>query len=378
MGIVVMSACSRGGARLAVMPSPAIVDLDVSGVGAPVFRIPALAVTMSGTLLAAYDARPSLADVPGHIALVLRRSDDGGASWGERVVVRADTAPLGFGDPSFVVDRVTGRIWLFHVASIRQGFGGSTAGTRDDDPNVLHADVSWSDDDGRTWRHRRLTSAIKDGAWSGMFATSGLGIQLQHGRHAGRLLQQFVIRRAGATYGAILFSDDHGATWRMGALAGPGVDENKVVELADGTVQMNARARPYRLIAESRDGGATYGTTRADRALIDPANNASVVRVRGATRRTLMFSNTADSTSRKRLTLRLSCDDGVSWPHARVLVEGAAAYSTLALLPNGDVGVLFERGDYAAISYARVKVAWVGICPSSVSDEVSDLRREDT
>ena len=361
--VLAMAACSGrrvpAGVPRDVSVPPPIVDLEVRGVGAPVYRIPALAVTNTGTLLAAYDARPGMADVPSNIALVLRRSRDGGATWGERVVVRADTAPYGYGDPSFVVDRTTGRVWLFHVASVRQGFFGSSTGARDDDPNVLQADVSWSDDDGVTWRHRRLTSMIKDGSWGGLFATSGLGIQLERGVHAGRLVQQFVIRRSGATYGASLFSDDHGATWRMGALVGPGVDENKVVELADGTVQLNARATPYRLIAESRDGGATYGALRADTALIDPANNAAVVRV---TRGVLLFSNTASRTARERLTLRLSCTDGATWPMSRVLVEGAAAYSTMAMLPNGDVGVLFERGAYAAISYVRVPVSWVGRC----------------
>jgi sialidase-1 len=360
-------ACSGRRSPTQALSSPQVVDLDVRGVGAPVFRIPALAVTNTGTLLAAYDARPGMADVPANIALVLRRSRDGGATWSDRTVVRADTAPFGFGDPGFVVDRTTGRIWLFHAASIRQGFHGSATGNRDDDPDVLHSDVSWSDDDGLTWTHRRLTSMIKHPSWGGLFATSGLGIQLQHGRYAGRLLQQFVIRREGATYGASLLSDDHGATWRMGALVGPGVDENKVVELSDGRVQLNARATPFRLVAESKDGGETYGALRADSALIDPANNASVVRlhgtaVRGANARALLFSNTADRTARQRLTLRLSCDDGATWPHSRVLVDGAAGYSTMAVLPNGDLGVLFERGAYDAISYVRVPSSWIGRC----------------
>ncbi len=130
---------------------PSVVDLDVSGQGAPVFRIPALAVTKTGTLLAAYDARPGMADVPSHIQVVLRRSVDGGATWGNRVVVRADTAPFGFGDPSLLVDRTTGRVFLFHAASVRQGFAGARPGNSDNDPEVLHADLSWSDDDGASW-----------------------------------------------------------------------------------------------------------------------------------------------------------------------------------------------------------------------------------
>ncbi len=351
-----------------IAPSAAV-DLDVRGVGEPVFRIPALAVTKAGTLLAAYDARPTMADVPSPIKLVLRRSTDGGATWGARTVVRADTAPYGFGDPSFVVDQETGRVFLFHVASVRQGFFGSATGNRDDDPNVLQVDVSASDDDGITWRHRRLTSLVKDAAWGGLFATSGLGIQLRHGPYAGRLVQQFVIRLRGANYAASLASDDHGVTWRMGALVGPGVDENKVVELADGTVLLNSRAKPFRLIAESRDGGLTYGALREDRQLIDPANNAAIVRVDAIAKRgspdRLLFSNTADATDRRRLTVRLSCDGGRTWPMSRVLVEGPAAYSTLAMLPGGDIGVLFERGAFEAISFLRMPVSSIGQCAAA-------------
>ncbi len=177
-------------------------------------------------------------------------------------------------------------------------------------------------------------------------------------------MQQFVIRRGGANYGASLVSDDHGDTWRIGALVGPGVDENKVVELTDGTVLLNVRAKPFRLVATSRDGGLTYGPLRGDSTLVDPGNNGAIVRVDGAgTRDRLVFSNTADATARRRLTLRLSCDGGRSWPVSRVLVDGPSAYSTLAVLPGGDVGVLFERGEYAAISFARIPLAWVGHCP---------------
>ncbi len=56
-------------------------DLAVAGVGAPVDRTPGLAVTTAGTVMAAYDARPMMADGPRNIALVVRRSTDGGRTW---------------------------------------------------------------------------------------------------------------------------------------------------------------------------------------------------------------------------------------------------------------------------------------------------------
>ena len=346
-----------------------IVTLDRRGEGYPIYRIPALAVSNAGTLIAAYDGRPTMADVPSQIAVVVRRSMDGGATWGGRQVVRADTAPLGFGDPSLLVDRITGRIFLFYAASVRQGFFGSAAGNGDDDPELLHTDLSWSDDDGVNWQHRRLTSLVKPAAWGGLFASSGAGIQLQHGAHAGRLVQQFVVRNGGANFGASLYSDDHGVTWRMGELVGPGVDENKSVELADGTLLLNSRARPYRLIAHSDDGGERWSGLRADSQLVDPGNNGAIVRYNDAASGAdaqsgwMLFSNTEDAARRVNLTVKLSCDDGKSWPVRRTVLAGPAGYSTLAILPGGDIGMLFEAGDYEAIAFMRFPLGWLGACP---------------
>jgi sialidase-1 len=57
----------------------------------------------------------------------------------------------------------------------------------------------------------------------------------------------------------------------------------------------------------------------------------------------LLFSNPA-STRRERMTVRLSRDDGRTWPVSVVLHEGPSAYSSLAVLGNGRIGCLYERG----------------------------------
>ncbi|WP_406456393.1 exo-alpha-sialidase [Streptomyces sp. NBC_00876] len=367
LGAALLVVTTTGTAQAAA-PAPGTLtsqDLTVDGVGSPHYRIPALTTSVKGTVLAAYDARPTLGDLPSNIGIVLRRSTDGGTTWQAQQVVRKDAAPQGYGDPSLLVDRTTGRIFLFYAAGVNQGFFGSATGNDESDPNVLQADYSYSDDDGVTWTHRRITKQIKDPAWGGMFAASGEGIQLRNGAHKGRLIQQYAIRNNGANYAVSAYSDDHGATWKMGTPVGPGGDENKTVELNDGTVMLNNRSAPYRTIAYSTDGGATYTPFVQDTELPDPANNASVMRyapdapAANPQSSWLLFSNT-EATSRKNLTVKMSCDNGKTWPIKKVVDAGASAYSTLTRLPDGRLGLLYERGNYEHITYSSFDLKWLG------------------
>ncbi|WP_419993896.1 exo-alpha-sialidase [Streptomyces boninensis] len=348
-------------------------DLATAGTGSPNYRIPALTKTTKGTLLAAYDARPTLADLPSNIGVVIRRSTDGGATWKAQQVVRKEAAPKGYGDPSVLVDRETGRIFLFYAASVNQGFAGSATGNDESDPDVLQADYSYSDDDGLTWKHERITADIKNPAWGGTFAASGEGIQVRHGTYKGRLIQQYAIRHNGTNYAVSAYSDDHGDSWRTGTPVGPG-DENKTVELSDGRIMLNNRAAPYRTVAYSRDGGATYSPLKPDTELPDPANNGSITRfapdVAASHPRAswLLFSNTANSGARSNLTVRLSCDNGENWPIRRTVEAGSAGYSTLTPLSDGTganprMGLLWERDNYRHITYSSFDLRWLaGVC----------------
>uniref|UniRef100_A0AAU3GN60 exo-alpha-sialidase n=1 Tax=Streptomyces sp. NBC_01401 TaxID=2903854 RepID=A0AAU3GN60_9ACTN len=341
-------------------------DIATAGVGSPYYRIPALTTSTKGTLLAAYDARPTLGDLPGNIGVVLRRSTDGGVTWGTQQVVRKEESPKGFGDPSLLVDRTTGRIFVFYASSVNQGFFGSATGNDETDPDVLQADYSYSDDDGVTWTHRRITSQIKNPAWGGMFAASGEGIQVRNGAYKGRLIQQYAIRNDGANYAVSAYSDDHGATWKMGNPVGPGGDENKTVELSDGRIMLNNRSAPYRTIAYSTDGGVNYTPFTQDTNLPDPANNGSVMRYApdaassDPTSSWLLFSNTESTSSRSNLTVKMSCDNGKTWPIRKVVDPGSAAYSTLTRLPDGRLGLLYERGGVDAITYSSFDLTWLG------------------
>ncbi|MFD4176196.1 exo-alpha-sialidase [Streptomyces anulatus] len=347
--------------------------LATAGQGAHTYRIPALDTLPDGTLLAAYDRRnDNAADLPGNLDVMVRRSTDNGRTWTAPQAIADFDGGIGAGDPSMVVDRETGRVFVFYAYGPKGiGFFNSGTGNANDAVNSLHADYAYSDDGGVTWTTRRITQEIKDPSWEGMFASSGTGIQLS----TGRLVQQYAFRKAdGSIWAASAYSDDHGDTWKMGNPVGPLMDENKTVELADGRVMLNSRtsSAKTRLVAYSDDGGITYSTPVPDDELIDPTNNAAIMRydaTAGANRpesHWLLFSNTASTTARHNLTVKMSCNDGLTWPTSRVVEAGGTAYSTMTRLADGTFGLLYESGPYQRITFARFDAAWLGAdCPTN-------------
>lgn len=306
----------------------------------PCFRIPALAVV--GTrLLLAYDVRPDWRDLPSPIDIALRTSDDLGRTWSDPVPLRAHEPGIGFGDASLIADGDD--VWCWYVASDGPSFFDAT-------PD--HGQGLWlahSSDFGQSWTHREVPDLRPTGI-GGMFATSGNGIVLRHGPHAGRLLQPFVLRTSdGLRWAAVAASDDRGLTWRLGERVGPDCDESKVVETHAGTLLL-ARDRPRRRIARSVD-GLSYGEPHPHPDLVDPACNGGAVRLPDGR---LVVSLLDDEVDRKRLVLWVSGDDGTNWSPGGVVDPGAAAYSVLAVLPDGSVGLAYEAGDYAAIRFCRI------------------------
>ena len=344
------------------------------------YRIPALAVSRQGTLLAAYDGRPNLDDLPNPIDLLLRRSTDNGRTWGEQQVMRTGGGLNGYGDPSLLVDVETGRIFMFHAAGTRAGFFEAVTGLEPDD-GVQHCDLSFSDDDGLTWQHRRITAQLKarppehtagnppGPAITGIFAAAGQGIQVHTGPHRGRLVQQYVVLAGGEIMAASAYSDDRGENWTLGELIGARThghapNENKVAALQDGRLLLHSRGTPRRLAALSDDGGATWSALRPVEDLPDPGDNGSLARFDGlpalaataddTTGAWLLATNNHDTSLRRNTVLSLSTDNGLTWPAKLVLCPGSSAYSTAARLPDGNIGVLYERQGYREIVFASI------------------------
>ncbi|MBW3600014.1 MAG: glycoside hydrolase [Planctomycetes bacterium] len=115
-----------------------------------------------------------------------------------------------------------------------------------------------------------------------------------------------------------------------------------------------------RLVARSRDGGASWTEPIADEALVEPTCQASLLRYSwaadGPSR--IVFANPA-ARSRTNMTVRLSYDEGRTWTVSRQVYAGSSAYCSLAVLPDGRIGLLYERDDYGEIAFASFTLAWL-------------------
>jgi sialidase-1 len=239
-----------------------------------------------------------------------------------------------------------------------------------DNDDVL---VTSSEDGGKTWSSpREITQNVKLDGW-GWYATGpGVGIQLTRGKYRGRMVIPCDHREKkdgeSVQISHVFYSDDHGGSWKLGGSVADHTDECQVVELDDGRLMINMRnywarsgGKPdlggMRAVAISDDGGQSWGELRFDSTLVEPICQASFIKHSDDTFRKapFLFSNPASSKERHRMTVRLSRDEGQSWPVARRLHDGPAAYSCLTVLSDRSVGCLFEAGDESP--YERIKFA---------------------
>ena len=318
------------------------------------YRIPAMAVTPSGKIIAIYDARVDLDDLPGPIDLVIRTSDDNGDTWSPQEVFLSGEGIKGFGDASILIDPSVGdkgRILVFCQTSQLASFFESSLGTSFEDPTIVHVSLSISDDEGRTWQHRIITDQIKDSATHGIFASSGMGGRIPSGPHEGRLIHSFVLRRGDELLAALAISDDHGETWQLGAEIPKG-NESAVACLEDGTVLFHSRSTPYRLSGISRDGGTTIESVGPHHELPDPSDNGSLCLLRSGS---VVCTHNHDHDLRRRTVAKRSWDGGMTWPEGLVIEEDSSAYSTSCELADGKIGVLFERWAYTEMVFCRFK-----------------------
>lgn len=316
------------------------------------YRIPALAVTKRGTVLAFCEGRKNSWGDSGDIDLVMKRSTDDGKTWSEQQVIWDDAGNT-CGNPCVVADQETGSIFLLSTWNLGEDHEGEIIAQKSKDTRRVF--VLRSDDDGLTWsKPQQITDAVKKPEWTWYATGPGGGIQLENGKHKGRLVIpcDHIEAETKHYYSHIIYSDDHGSTWKLGGRTPQHqVNECEVVELSDGAIQLNMRnynsAKRARQTAISRDGGLTWSEQTHDATLIEPICQAAVLRYRwqeGNVPGAILFSNPASTQSRVNMTLRASLDDGKTWPTSHVLYPGPSGYSDLAKLRNGKIACLFEAG----------------------------------
>jgi sialidase-1 len=343
-------------------------DVYVSGRdGYHTYRIPAVIRAKNGDLLAFCEGRKNGSGDAGDIDLLVKRSSDGGRTWGAQQLIW-DDADNTCGNPCPVLDETTGTLFLFSTHNL--------GNDREKDivaRTVRGSRTVWvitSTDNGATWaKPVEVTSTTKDPSWTWYATGPGIGIQITNGTHAGRLVipcdynsDDPVEPKKPVKGSHAIFSDDHGKTWRLGGTIKPGMNECQVAELFDGrgTLLMDMRSylgRSVRAESVSHDGGETWSTPVDAAGLVEPVCQASLLRDEAA--KLLLFSNPAHPKARENLTVRASSDNAKTWHEVAVLHAGPAAYSCLVALSADEAGCLYERGEkraYEKITFARFPV----------------------
>ncbi|GGA64907.1 sialidase [Edaphobacter acidisoli] len=332
------------------------------------FRIPAIVRTPRGTLLAFAEARKYGCGDFGDVRLVMRRSRNGGKTWGSIETV-AEFGTLKAGNAAPVVDTMDsrypqGRIFLVYTtenaseSKVMQGKGARRVWYRT------------SVDDGTTWAAPvEITTSVKLTVWRAYATGPGHALELTEGPHAGRIVvaayhSEGEPQPEGQSYAAnAFFSDNHGATWHAGAAVNvPGSNESTTAEWPDGTVVMNSRDQSgrsrARIVSISKDGAQSWETTFVAHDLTDPVCEGSVIDYSPAKgERALLFSNAGDREHRWDLTLSVSKDGGRTWPKHTVLYAGPSAYSDIVLMPKRRLGILWELGNEGGIAFMVRKIA---------------------
>jgi sialidase-1 len=371
------------------------------------YRIPGLVRTNAGTLLACYDIRyEGRRDLQGHMDIGISRSINQGESW-ERMRIALDMGEYGglpqkyngVSDACLLVDEKTDRVFCFGLWmhgvndksgkwSGREGWihqwhhNGSLPGF--EIKGTSQFIMSFTDDDGQTWSPpKNLTKMVKRNPKWYLFAPApGNGIMMKDGTLVVPVQGKDQRQRAFST---IMVSHDRGQTWKTGMPANRTSDDRyanecAVVELPNGTLMLNARdpsGKKFRGVFVTQDLGETWTNHPSDhKALVEPTCMASLIKIDKDGKPVLLFSNPNTQTSRERMTVKASLDNGATWPtqYQLLLDKLGGAYSSLAQVDSETVGIVYESSQ-AQLLYQRLRIDEIfgmdDVSPKNSNDEGS-------
>ncbi len=328
--------------------------------GSAAFRIPGLATSNDGSLLAVYDVRyNNSVDLQEYVDVGLSRSTDKGKTWDKMVIPMSfgeydglPKAQNGVGDPAILVDTKTGAIWT--VAAWTHGMGNHRAWHNSQDgmtkERTAQLILSKSTDDGKTWSDPiNITEQVKDPSWKFLLQGPGRGITMQDGTLV------FPIQYIDSTRvpnAGIMYSKDRGETWHIHNHARTNTTEAQVAEVTPGVLMLNMRDNRggSRAVATTTDLGETWIEHPSSRSVLqEPVCMASLIKVEAKDnvygKDILLFSNPNTTKGRHHITIKASLDGGLSFPtEYDVLLDEAYGwgYSCLTLIDAETVGILYE------------------------------------
>ncbi len=344
-------------------------DLFMKGQeGYHTYRIPALVVSKKGTILAFCEGRKYGVSDADKIDIVLKRSFDGGMTWQPLQIIVADGS-MTCGNPCPVVDQSNGTIWLPFCKNL--GEGPEALIVEGKAPRTIW--VTSSTDNGATWTEsEEITKDVKDPSWTWYATGPGHGIQLKNGMLV--IPCDHIVgknfNRQDSSHSHLIYSDDHGNSWRIGGIVNEETDECAIVQTVGGSLYINCRngfnykGSKRRAHARSDNNGINFSKFGRDETLIEPGCQGSLVRFTNKgchDRNRILFSNPA-SNKRERLTVRISYDECLTWPLSKLLYAGPSAYSDLAIAPDMSICCLYERGEhhpYEKLTLAQFTIEWL-------------------
>lgn len=353
----------------------------------PNYRIPAIIVAPNGDLLVICERRNNGPGDIGNHDIVMKRSADKGRTWSEEILILDDEDRV-CTDITVGLDRETKTLWLFFLKDKKQ-FAHLTStdnGLTWAGPVVIHEQVikpEWETLKGRpdTKPYNPKSHAQRwEKDWHQRYGCGPGNAMVQ--LKSGRLLvparhREDIGQGRLRSFAHSFYSDDHGATWKLGGNIGLHTSECQFIELNDGSVRVISRNESAEdapdnlrhLTSLSQDGGVTWSAPQRLEELITPRCHGAVERYDA---KTLLFSAPASPIrqaehpyGRYNLTMRISRDEGATWSAGRTLWPHPGSYSDIAVLDDGSIAVVYERGDKGTTHYwdelhfARLNLEWL-------------------
>ncbi len=331
-------------------------------------RIPDI-VKAGDALVAMAEGRYDNTD-QGRNDLIVSISKNNGKTWSKAHVAAASEGAT-FNNPCLIYDEEAAQLVLFfqrYPAGVHERDKNIPTGWKDE--RCIRNFVSFSRDGKRWTKPRDVTATTKNEGVTITCSGPNPGVQIKHGAHKGRLVVPLNEGPFGNWTLAAAYSDDHGKTWHIGkkSEAGRGINEVSIVETDGGGLMVVSRAwgGNQRKVAYSNDGGETWGDIIDHPQLPSPNCQNGLARYSFAddaaqgNKSRVIFSTPAEG-SRSNGTVKMSYDNGKTWPVSRLMIPGPFAYSTLTPVKPGVMGMLYEVNSdrITTIRFTTFSISWL-------------------